>query len=317
MKVISFSLICEKLLQTICLFGILISFSCKYKTICSIPIRIDKESKHILLPVTFNGQVNDFVFDTGSSITSVSEDNHTNTDGKKDFDLLTFNSDTIVSWYPKGQFNIGPFEVTVPFVVKESDNVLGMDIISQYCWYFDLEKMIVQVSNSPIDRLGKEAFSLDFSCHNDNGVSVELCTKPTNKFTMLFDTGYGKTNGLWLFRNGDSIPYEKWKINESDLFFQPKSKNWIWMSDSLQVGDYTLDYLLFIFDSDRQRIKRFNEIGYDGLIPVDFVYRYKRFYIDPKAQKIFFYKENPEKRKERKRFFDHVRELFKHLKPIE
>ena len=294
-------------------------YSCKQEKSCTLPIKINQETKHLLLSVTCNGQTSDFIFDTGCSITVVKENNHINTSGKKEFNLFTFDSDTVVNRYPKGRFNVGSFTISVPFVEDKKDNILGMDIISRYYWFFDLEKETVRVSDSPIVGLEKEAFGLDFFYQNENEkvITVDLQIKPESKFTMLFDTGAGKRNGLFLFQNADSIIQKGWKISESDIFFQPKSKNWVWMSDSLQVSNYMLHYLLFVFDTNQQRIKRFNEIGFDGIIPVDFVYRYKQFYIDFKAKKMFFYKENDAKRDELKGFFDYIKDLFKRLKPIE
>lgn len=318
MEIAYFISVCKKTIQLTLLGSLLISMSCKDDIICSIPIKVDERTQWILVPVTFNGETSDFLFDTGCSITTLKNYRVEDTIGKMNFKYFTFFSDMIVDRYPKGKFELGAFKMDIPFIApcKEGNHVIGMDIISRYYWYFDLEKKIVKVSESPIPDLEKEIFGFDFYQHTtDKTVVVKLLTNPDNEFEMLFDTGAGMKVDFYLFQHRDSIPFKQWQISESDLFYQRNSDNWVWVSDSLQLGKYPLTHLLFMFDPDIQRIRRFNKKGYDGLITVNFIHRYKRFYIDPKAKKILFYGEKAERKEELKRFFDHIREVIRENMP--
>lgn len=308
-------IMCKILIKVFVCFCLFLFIGCEDNTVCTIPIKIDRESGQIFLPVTFNGKTNEFLFDTGCSVTRIKKYNDIEKENRTEFALFKFDYDTIVWRYPKGKFDLGLFSVEAPFVVyDEGKNILGMNIISQYYWYFDLEKEVVHISIFPITELGKESFGLNFyEQDNDRTILVKLMPNPNMQLNMLFDTGAGIKPGLFLFQHGDSIRSEEWKINSSDLFYQRNSDNWVWMSDSLKVGKYTLNHLLFIFDSDEQRIKRFNERGIEGLITMSFVNRFKKFYMDPKAKKIFFYEDNVEKNRALGEYFIHVKSMFKQM----
>lgn len=312
----------------VCIKGVLICLclllilSCNKNKICTIPIKLDEKMQRIILPLAFNGKPAEFLFDTGLSTTSIKEYMGTGRENPGTVKLFKFSCDTVVNMYPKGKVTLGSFTNEIPFLVDESDiNILGIDVILQYYWYFDLDKKVVQISKDPIPVSDKESFAFNFYPHAVNKViMIDFQTKPDNHFKMLFDTGAGAIDsGMLLFWNPDSIPFEAWRSKASDVFFQRPSENWTWMSDSLVVGGSAIDYALFSFDTDLQRINRFREKGYSGLITMDFVHRYKQFYIDPKAKKILFYGEKPEKKEILKDYFKYIRYIAEYGKivPIE
>lgn len=305
------------ILNGVSIFVLFVLFnSCRYDKECLIPIRIDEESQRIFLPVTFNGETSEFLFDTGGTLSTIKEYNCKDTEKKNIIEVFKFDSDTFAHYYPKGNFEIGLFKVDASFIVqKKNNNVLGMNIISNYYWYFDLEKSIVHISKSPITGLGKEVFGFDYTLSDKGTIKVKIPTSSRKELTLLFDTGAGIEASLFLFHKGDSVPLDKWSDCNSDFIYQRNSDNFVWISGDLPVNGYTMDHVLFIFDSDSSRIRRFNENGFDGLISMSFVRRYQQFYIDPKAKKILFYGKNPERQKELKNYFDHIKGVVEAARP--
>ena len=299
----------------------LLFVSCKDERVFTIPIKQDSLQR-IIIPIEFNGKMCDFLFDTGSSNTRIgrSEDidfTKLNMKSRKD-SVYKIDSTVIATFYPKGTFKIGDFQTETSFYKYSEDNkknLLGLNIISKYYWFFDFDKNIVKVSKSPISFPEKEALALKYNDRGNAIFEAELRFNTETKFKFLFDTGAGGNgNAISLFIE-DSIPFKKIRIDSTDLTYQINSDPVGWVSKSLSVDNYKINYPLFCFENNLQIVKRLKSKGIDGLIPVLFVHRYSMLYIDPRQKKIMFFGEKKEVKESLRLYFEDMWAAFKRDNP--
>lgn len=276
-----------------------------------LPIKFDGVDQRIYLPVTFNGETSDFLFDTGCSITSIFDYSPQDTLRKIQTNLIKYRFDTIAPKYPNGSFEIGEFSNKAEFMhnIHENVNILGMNIISNYHWFFDLDKKVAHISRKPFVRLERETMCLNYDLAEDIYFTVKLPLSPEKELNMLFDTGFSfKNRSFVLFHEYDSIP--SWCKTHGGLAFQRNSDPVSWLSHNLQIDKYTIEYALFAFEKDKKIIDRFKNIGFEGLFTVDFIHRYQQIYIDPSAKQIKFYGQNKEKGDSINVYLDYMKGTF-------
>ena len=293
-----------KLKIIIFLVCIIIFPSCNNEVV-TLPIKIDSVNKRIYLPITFNGVTSDFLFDTGSAFSFVKEGHSLYSTQGKDIRVIRFNGDTVSKMYQNGHFKLGSLSKVESFILCDAadPNILGMNLISKYYWMFDLEKEIVQISKKPIKYLPNEKLVLDYYMSDYGVMNLRLPIDQDRTLVMMFDTGSWNKPSFLLFHNGD--PLRSWDSHGLGIIYKAKSAtNAAWMFEELTVDKYRIDYPLFVFDNDLERINKYNGLGYNGLVSIDFIHRYKQFYIDAKSNKIIFHKKNMEKIDEMKFFFE-------------
>lgn len=315
------------LLNLIVSFLMLLSLvGCNDKRVYTIPIKLDSLQR-IIIPLEFNGKVCDFLFDTGCSITNIarSEDidlTKINYKGKKD-SSFGYDSQVIADLYPRGTFKIGEFQTETSFhftsLTSEKrklgmKNILGLNFILKYYWFFDFDKNIVKVSRSPIPFTEKETLAFKYDDCKNISLVIDLRFNPETKFKFLFDTGAGKFYGISLYYL-DTIHFEKIRIDSTDLTYKRSSDPWVWVSRSLSVNRYKIDYPIFVFDDNLERIKRMRSKGFEGLIPISFVHRYSMLYIDPRQKKILFFGEKEEEKDSLRLYFEDLQSRRKRAHP--
>ncbi len=164
----------------------------------TIPFRNDLNL--IIIPLTFNGQVKHFAFDTGAQNTVAY-------DWAKDELKPTRKTLTVVSssgrrsrmrYYKSGTINIGSRKVTghrilsTPaneiFSCYQIDGILGVDIIQLLNWKIDFKnKYLILYPSNFFPEETKSMHSLEFSFRK-NTPNVYLRRKQT-RFKFLLDTG--------------------------------------------------------------------------------------------------------------------------------
>jgi len=189
----------------LCLFSMLIQ--AQENTIYRDTIPFRNDLGLIIVPITFNGEVKEFAFDTGAQITLsyawASEEL------KKTRKTTTVTSSSGLKskmrYYKSGTINFGSREITghrilnTPqneiFTCYQVDGILGVDIIKQFNWVIDYEnKILIMHPSDYVPDQVYDMYALDFDFQN-NRPTVQLKRKDAT-FTFLLDTGAGGSSNI-------------------------------------------------------------------------------------------------------------------------
>lgn len=116
---------------------------------------IPTKSLGVILPIEIKGKVFHFLWDTGSSHSSISQQavdsiEMDSTSQKKEFNSLNSGKNKSQSLFEKASLKLGDFEIKQSLQIKdknqEVDGILGEDIIGKYSWSFDFLKDSVTIS---------------------------------------------------------------------------------------------------------------------------------------------------------------------------
>ena len=284
---------------------------------------------YIFIPITINGQTFRFLWDTGYSYSTISENFAKNISVKKTSttrEVATLQTkkieiDTIsekIEWSIKSLKLNSQFTITdyFHFLPNHSlDGIIGQDIISQFCWFFDLINSTVQISSKPIKIEEEPSFSLNLLYSDASYCNILF--NDTISSLIFFDTGMDgilsrhenkqlkydfmlisadTVNSLWSYLHSLSISqkskhiFEKPHITNQDTIMIPFCA----IIDSLKIDDFEPFTTLVMHDvNDFYRSKE--KQGISGVITTSFLKRFSKMYYDPFNKIIKFYKSDNDK----------------------
>ena len=156
---------------------------------------------HIFVPITINGQTFRFLWDTGCTYSTIPDSLAKNISIKKaniTREIATLHTKRIEknTISEKTEWSINNLKFNSQFTITDHfpslsnyplDGIIGQDIISQYCWFFDFINSTVQISSKPIKIEGKASFSLNLP-YSEIPYSY-ISFNDTVSSWMFFDTG--------------------------------------------------------------------------------------------------------------------------------
>lgn len=161
----------------------------------------------IIIPITFNGEVKQFAFDTGAQYTLAY--GWAKEDLKRTNKTITINSSTGLKskmrFYKSGIVELGSRKITrhrilnTPknsiFSCHKVDGILGVDIIDSFNWTIDYKnKILIMYPANYYPEKVKSMHPLDFD-YQKRRPYVYLKLK-NNRFRFLLDTGAGGTSNI-------------------------------------------------------------------------------------------------------------------------
>jgi len=161
----------------------------------------------IIVPITFNGEVKEFAFDTGAQITLSYA--WASSELKKTRKTTTVTSSSGLKskmrFYKSGTISFGSRKITghrilnTPqneiFTCYQLDGILGVDIIQQFNWVIDYEnKILIMHPPDYFPDQVDDMYALDFDFQNNR--PFVFLKREAATFTFLLDTGAGGTSNI-------------------------------------------------------------------------------------------------------------------------
>lgn len=280
------------------------------------------DTGQIYMPVEIDGKTYSFCFDTGAGRTIIDDKYKDSVFGNSRItaiNKIVFWEDTMaLNQYSPMELNIGTFQTQASFLLgtykKVNVNVLGMDVISQYYWYFDFDEKVAAISKSPMYILGTKRLELNYYIAEGGNMHVTIPVYE-HALDLLFDTGfYGLSDSsraiaetdITLFIDKDFL-ITKRDSNDTDMLFQKNSDpGYLMIIKELAIDKYSLKYpFIHFLDSTKTTLKN-NKDNTDGLITSEFLRRYSKFCIDPVHKKLEFYDSKPTKEENVKKLYDQM-----------
>jgi len=317
-------------------FALLISVFCGILISCSKPeqtckINLIDDSNYpdcLFVPVTINGTSVRFLFDTGTSHTTMdsllADKLGVNAVGNWIGPLLTGIDQTKIAdstAYAKVKYVIGNFRFSgdislggqkLAKMLPNNGTILGMNTIKQVYWLFDFADNTVTISKDKIAipaLTDDKILTLDFYLNSDSITYTDVTIDGQSFQNILFDTGYRtalfasdkKRDIDIIFSESDYIAYTS-NLKFSAIEMKIDGKSHIF-TDSMQINNCTMRSLI--------ALKAYKGVT-QTVITANFIHRFRMMYIDSKNRKIQFYvSPSDSARYQRKDIQDFIREMHK------
>ena len=276
---------------------------------------ISKENSngYYYLPILVNGQKLTFLLDTGAQYTVIDyavakklgivpidssfHTIHTITYSHQDSVYWGFADLQIGDIKIKNKITLDKYKSSIWRDVadyKDFDGILGVDIIQEFNWLFDLKNKMVCLSNKVIDNpliLEKPALSLDI-VENETGVTyVNLLLNNTVKQQFLFDTGHDngiqigdyKLDGAFCF--SDTLFNILAKRFPNNLTIKVTDTSSVLLMEKLQVNEMKFLYISAAYNS---------RLLHPNAITAQLLHQFQFMYYDKINKKINFYHPQPD-----------------------
>lgn len=269
------------------------------------------DMKGWLIPVRIGEETYDFLFDTGSSSSSIEQRLANKLKLQIIDSVLVYTArDKKISYHSQIEelaLNIANTPMSISFHT-DSFNIIGMDIIKKYHWMFDranktfrLQEKPISIEKRPSDMIYKKKYRF-----NDIEVQVpivDLLINDTISIPLLFDSGYAHTH----IYNADttdiamppSIKLEYYDhIDDNgfiryiyDMYGNDALTYWIPSNFTLWLDSIAIDNLPpsdFYMPVDVDSIYKKVNKGYIGLLTWHFARQFRTLYINPEKQELTF-----------------------------
>lgn len=269
------------------------------------------DMKGWLIPVRIGEETYDFLFDTGSSSSSIEQGLANKLKLQIIDSVLVYTArDKKISYHSQIEelaLNIASTPMSISFHT-DSFNIIGMDIIKRYHWMFDRSNKTFQIQEKPFlietrssDMIYKKKYRF-----NDIEVQVtivDLLINDTISIPLLFDSGYAYTH----IYNADTtditmlptITLEYYdQIDDNgfiryiyDIYSNDALTYWIPSNFTLWLDSIAIDNLPpfdFYMPVDVDSIYKKVNKGYIGLLTWHFARQFRTLYINPEKQEFTF-----------------------------
>lgn len=265
-----------------------------------------------LIPVRIGEETYNFVFDTGSSSSSIEQELAQKLKLQIiDSTLVYTERNKKLAYHDlteKLTFSIANTPMSISFYT-DSCNIIGMDIINKYHWMFDrssrafqLQEKTISIEKRPSDIVYKRKYR--FSDIDIQVPIVDLLINDTISIPLLFDSGDARTNS---YQDDESnitmFPVVSLKYYEDlndngffryvyDTYGHDAVLHYISPRFFLWLDSITIDNLppsSFYMPTDVDNIYRVTQKhGYIGALTWHFIRQFRTFYIDPEKQEFTF-----------------------------
>lgn len=302
-----------------------------------------KNQGGIYIPVEIDGKLYSFLFDTGSAVTSFSDELVRNLgrqavvqekDSVKFLVIARKNHQSIrYLVYDSTALKIGGMAVNCAFVSnkEEDSNILGMDVIGRLNWLFNFQDTTVLFSREAIRFRSEGLSDLSFKYLSNRGAMVvPVSLNDSISKYLLFDTGWGfdtvldttshsfnSTDLVIELSVGDpnKVVDELGNIGELNYLGSFRNGDQIMIFPALKIGNMRMEYVTSLFKQD-PCFERQEQAGLQGFFPYGFVAnRFSYLEIDSKQKNLFLFsngKEHVAHTRRVERFYQHkMEELYR------
>ncbi len=283
---------------------------------------IPARSLGIVLPIEIKGNVFHFLWDTGSSHSSISQKavdriEMDSTSEKKDFDSLSSEKTKLQFCLETASLKLGDFEIKQSLLinnnVQDVDGILGGDIIGMYSWLIDFEKDSVIISEKKQTiQIGAKEQRYELELISSETIPYcKVTINDTIQERFLFNSGclgiwFDKECllpdlffALWDNTDLDSVhnylkSYSK-KISEKVSLYSGGEELFGYFLKDLNICGFMAPTSFIVIQKDSTYRKAFpseksfgtnKEIRGAGVITCGFLRRFDKVYFDPE-RKIF------------------------------
>lgn len=253
------------------------------------------KSGRIIVPLYLNEKEEFFLWDTGASVSTTSnQDNYETNDSVQIHSVDEVMMRAVV---PGQKIKLGE-SVFVGQLVENDINVLGGDYINRYCWYFDFRNQKCYISNKRMELDSLNAYCIELNLDFSLSSRTPFCTivfHDSIPIKFLFDSGYAggvlEWNHIYTGEQAVLLPdivynYSNSSPNYRRLISIPKTS----LIDVNQVNGLLInggkindiDITLFLRCIE-------NKTDFEGYITSNFIRRFDFMYYNPLDNKITLY----------------------------
>lgn len=262
-----------------------------------------------LIPVRIGEETYDFLFDTGSTNSSIEQGL------AKKLKLQIIDSVFVfrrkkISYHDQTEklaFNIADIPMSISFntYTTDSRNIIGMDIINKYHWMFDrsnktfqLQKKAISVEKGSLDMVYKKKYRRS----SIKIPIVDLLINDTISIPLLFDSGDARTHSyeddtlitttlpiinLQYYKNINDQGFFRYIYNNDAVLYYTFPRFFLWL-DSITIDNLPPSSFYITTDVDSIYTKAYKEHGNIGTLTWHFIRQFRTFYIDPEKQEFTF-----------------------------